>query len=66
MKCTDCEHFHVLYPPYRSGGGGILWDTGRAECTKYNLVVDTVSQKQIDKLVCIEIQAVAKLRERTT
>lgn len=33
MKCTKCEHFKVLYKPYRSGG--ILWDTGRAECTKY-------------------------------
>lgn len=64
MKCTECEHFNILYPPYRSGG--ILWDTGRAECTKYKLVVDTVSRKQIDRLVCIETQAVAKLRERTT
>ena len=52
MKCTKCEHFNVLYDPYRSGG--ILWDTGRAECTKYNLVIDTVSQHQINKLVCVE------------
>lgn len=64
MKCTDCEYFNNLYPPYRMGG--ILWDTGRAECTKYKLVVDTVSRKQIDKLVCIETQALAILRERTT
>lgn len=52
MKCTKCEHFSVLYEPYRSGG--ILWDTGRAECTKYNLVIDTVSTQQINKLVCVE------------
>lgn len=52
MKCIDCEHFNILYDPYRSGG--ILWDTGRAECTKYNLVIDTVSQKQINKLVCVD------------
>lgn len=52
MKCANCEYFNVLYPPYRSGG--VLWDTGRAECTKFKLVVDTVSQKQIDRLVCVE------------
>lgn len=54
MKCADCEYFNILYAPYRSGG--ILWDTGKAECTKYKLVVDTVSQKQIDKLNCPEVQ----------
>lgn len=52
MKCAKCEHFNILYPPYRSGG--ILWDTGRAECTKYNLVIETVSKQQINKLVCAE------------
>ncbi len=52
MKCIDCEHFNILYDPYRSGG--ILWDTGRAECMKYNLLIDTVSKQQINKLVCVE------------
>lgn len=52
MKCKDCPHFHIRYEPYKSGG--VLWDTGLAECKKLDMVVDFSSHRKLDKLECMD------------
>ena len=51
-KCKGCEHFHILYEPYKCGH--ILWDTGMVKCEKHNLVADYASKQKLDRLECIE------------
>lgn len=53
-KCRDCPYFHIEYMPLKSGG--LCWDSGRARCDKYNLVVDFISSRQLDKLTCKKVQ----------
>ena len=52
MKCKECEHFHIVMQPLRSGG--TLYDFGRAECRKHNMIVDFSSNRKINKLECVE------------
>jgi len=49
--CKDCEYFHIVMLPLRSGGA--IWDLGQAECKKYNLVVDFANKAKLNKLTCI-------------
>ena len=48
MKCNECEHFKVLYPPLENN-----YDSGMAKCEKYDLVVDWFSKQKLNKLVCV-------------
>ena len=48
MCCIECEYFKILYPPMGK------YDNGRAECKKYDLVVDFFSKQKLNKLTCVE------------
>ena len=49
MKCNECEHFKILYPPLEDN-----YDSGLAKCEKYDLVVDWFSKQKLNKLVCVK------------
>lgn len=48
IKCTECEHFEILYPPIEH------YDSGMAKCKKHNLTVDWISRRTLNRLVCVE------------
>lgn len=48
MLCRDCEHFKILYWPVK------YLESGRAECTKHDLVTDFNSMRKFSKLECVE------------
>lgn len=48
MKCTDCEHFEIGYPPM------MPYDSGLAVCKKHNLVCDYTSKRKLNSLTCVE------------
>ena len=48
MKCNQCEHFKILFPPMGK------YDNGQAKCEKYDLVVDFFSKQKLNRLTCIE------------
>lgn len=50
MKCVNCEHFKILYKPIRIDGVPV--ESGRTACSKYDLVCDYVSTRQINRLEC--------------
>ena len=52
MKCRNCEHFHVRYQPLKVGGE--CYDSGMAECKKYDLVVDFTSTRKLNRLECVD------------
>ena len=47
--CKNCEYFHIRQQPTRPH-----WDTGLAECKKYNIVVDFYDMKKFNNLSCVE------------
>lgn len=48
MKCNQCEHFKILFPPMGK------YDSGQAKCGKYDLVVDFFSKQKLNRLTCIK------------
>ena len=50
--CVECEHFHNRYGPIRDKGA--IWDSGFAECDKYDMCIDYVSTRQLDRLRCVK------------
>lgn len=48
MKCNQCEHFKILYPPMGK------YDSGQAKCEKHDLVVDFFSKQKLNQLTCIK------------
>lgn len=50
--CVECEHFHNRYRPIRSGG--TVFDSGFAECDKYDMCIDYVSTQQLNRLRCVK------------
>lgn len=48
MNCINCEHFKVLYPPMGK------YESGRAACKKYDLIVDFLSRRKLNRLTCVE------------
>lgn len=48
MKCKDCEHFEIGYPPM------MPYDSGLAVCKKHNLVCDYTSNRKLNRLTCVE------------
>lgn len=49
MTCDKCKYFKILYEPLRTKG--IIWDWGRVECVKHNLITDFANHgkfKQLD------------------
>ena len=48
MKCKDCEHFEIGYPPM------MPYDSGLAVCKKHNLVCDYTSNRKLNSLTCVE------------
>lgn len=52
MLCVNCEHFEILYEPYKVGGQLVDW--GLAKCKKHDLEVDFINHKKFDWLKCIE------------
>ena len=50
MNCEKCEHFHILQEPLRTTGG--IYDLGKAECKKHNLVVDFLNHGKFKRLKC--------------
>lgn len=48
MNCIECENFKILYPPMG------LYDSGRARCEKYDLIVDYLSKQKLNRLTCVE------------
>ena len=56
MTCDKCEYFKILYEPIRSEG--VLWDLGRAECEKHNLIVEFANHGKFKKLeVCEDFES---------
>lgn len=51
-KCLDCPHFKIQYEPIRANGGG-YWDLGKAECNKYDLIVEFLDHRKLKKLQCV-------------
>jgi len=47
MKCVDCEYFHIRQEPLPHH-----YDTGLAECRKYNLVTDFYNHGKFERLTC--------------
>lgn len=52
MTCDKCEYLKILYMPLR--GKGIIWDFGRAKCTKHDLYVDFSNKGKFKKMKCVE------------
>jgi len=52
MRCVECEHFHNRYRPLRTDG--VIWDSGFAECDKYDMCIDYLSTRQLNRLECVE------------
>ena len=50
INCDKCEHFKILYEPIR-GTSGVI-DTGRARCSKYDLIKDFSNHGQFKYLQC--------------
>lgn len=48
MKCRQCEHFKILFPPMGK------YDNGQAKCEKYDLVVDFFGKQKLNNLTCIK------------
>lgn len=54
-KCTECEHFRIMYEPLRiCGSSKLIIDSGKLICSKYDLVCDYITKQQIGKLKCVE------------
>lgn len=47
-KCSECEHFKILYPPMG------MYDSGMAKCEKHDLVTDYFSKQKLNNLTCVE------------
>lgn len=47
-KCSECEHFKILYPPMG------MYDSGMAKCEKHDLVVGYFSKQKLNNLTCVE------------
>ena len=52
MKCMECPHFHIMYGPIRVER--CTCDTGLAKCEKYDLVVDFLSERKLNRLTCVD------------
>ena len=52
MLCKDCEHFKILYEPYKICGELIDW--GKAVCEKHELETDFITHKKFETLSSIE------------
>lgn len=50
MKCADCEHLKVVYPPIRGPFGCI--ELGRARCMKHDLIADFTNMTKFRKMDC--------------
>ena len=48
MTCDKCKYFKILYEPLRTKGE--LWDMGRAECDKHNLITDFANHSKFKRL----------------
>ncbi len=51
MKCKDCKDFHVIAEPIKDDG--VAWDLGQAKCEQYNMVVDFIDHRKLNKLECV-------------
>lgn len=51
MKCKDCKDFCIVAEPIRDDVG--VWDLGMARCEKYNMVVDFIDHRKLNKLECV-------------
>ena len=56
MNCVKCPHFLIRQEPIKS------YEPGLATCQKHHLVVEYVSRRSLNKLVCVEQE---KNREAT-
>ena len=54
MTCDKCEHLKIMYEPIRTKG--VLWDLGRAKCTKYDLITDFTHYGKFKKLTCPKVE----------
>lgn len=52
MLCKNCEHLKILYEPLKDKG--VMWDLGRATCTKHDLITDFANHTKLNKLKCWE------------
>ena len=50
MTCDKCDYLKILYEPLRTQGD--LWDLGRAECKKHNLITDFANHGKFKRLQC--------------
>ncbi len=48
MTCDKCKYFKVLYEPLRTDG--VLWDMGRAICSKHDYVTDFANHGKFKRL----------------
>ena len=51
MMCKDCKDFHVIAEPIKADGD--VLDLGMAKCDKYNMVVDFIDHRKLNKLECV-------------
>ena len=51
MKCKDCKYFHVIAESIKDDVG--VWDLGQAKCEQYNMVVDFMDHRKLNKLECV-------------
>lgn len=66
MKCLDCPYFKIQYEPIGKISTGI-WDFGRAECNKYDLIVEFPDHRKLKKLQCVmDAQRLVQSEEGTT
>lgn len=55
MTCDKCKYFKILYEPLRDKGN--LWDMGKAECVKHNLITDFANHAHFKRLnVCEDFE----------
>ena len=52
MTCDQCQHFKIIQEPMKGIDG--LYDLGRAECKKYNLVTDFINHSKFKRLETCE------------
>ena len=50
MHCDKCEYLHIIQQPLRGKDG--LYDLGKAECKKYDLITDFTHNGKFKKLTC--------------
>ena len=50
--CKDCKDFHVRQQPLKVGRD--CYDSGLAECKRYDLVAEFTSTQGINSLTCVE------------